>query len=139
MRLNQYVAEKRLAIFDDLKRGHSPREGAYDEHALADAKVKGQPQLGSTRFEPDSIHIEFIYPDPSTSASVVTVTLQSPERIVFMPVPSWVVESIWQGDIDGSYHFESEAAVLFREFEQQLTPEQNAELFGQHKMATGRS
>lgn len=139
MRLNQYVAEKRLAIFDDLKKGLAPREGTYDEHLLADAKVKSQPQLGSTRYEPQAIHIEFIYPDAATSASVLTVSLSSPERIVFMPVPGWVVESIWQGEIDGSYHFESEAMTLLQEFERQLSPERNPELFGQHKMATGRS
>jgi hypothetical protein len=138
MRLNQYVAEKRLAIFDDLKKGLPPREGVFDAHVLAEAKVKGVPQMGATRYTPDAVHIEFIYPDAATSAAVVTVTLTPPERIVFMPVPGWVVESIWQGEIDGSYHFESDAYALLRGFEEGLSASRNGELFG-HRMATGRS
>ena len=47
-----------------------------------------------------------------------------------MPVPSWVVESIWQGDIDGSYHFESEATELVAEFIEVLKREGNLAQFG---------
>jgi len=138
MSLNQFAAETRLRIFEELKMGFVPSVGEYSEQLLRDARSKGQPQLGATRYEPQSLLIEFIYPAVGTSATVVTVKVPSPERIVFMPVPSWVVESIWQGDIDGSYHFESEANKLLADFNAQLAPEANTILFGP-KTPTRRS
>ena len=130
MGLNQFTSELRSKIFEELKLGFVPSEGTYSEQLLRDARSKGQPQMGSTRFEPDAIVIEFIYPAPGTTATVVPVRVSSPERIVFMPVPSWVVESIWQGDIDGSYHFESEATELVAEFIEVLKREGNLAQFG---------
>jgi hypothetical protein len=128
--LNAYAAEKRLAIFEDLKQGLPPREGEFNEQAFRDGKVKGQPQMGTTRYEPQALIFEFIYPDPKTTATVLSVRLPSPERIVFLPVPDWVVETIWQGDIDGSYHFESEAGRLVAGFHTELAPDANLKWFG---------
>lgn len=130
MTLNAYAAAKRLAIFDELKRGMPPGEGAYDAAVLAEAKVKGEPQMGATRYEPDAILVEFIYPDPKTTSTILTVKLDPPERVVFMPVPSWVVENIWQGDIAGTFHFESEAQRLFAELGGELESEANKKWFG---------
>jgi hypothetical protein len=129
MTLNAYAAAKRLAIFEELKLGHPPSEGEFDAGLLAEAKVKGEPQMGSTRFAPESIFLEFIYPGPQTSSSVVTVKLDAPERIVFLPVPSWVVENIWQGDISGTFHFESEANRLYEELELELGKDANKKWF----------
>ena len=130
MVLNQFTSDLRSKIFEELKLGFVPSEGTYSEQVLRDARSKGQPQLGSTRYEPDAIVIEFIYPSPNTTATVVSVRISSPERIVFMSVPSWVVESIWQGEIDGSYHFESESAQLLSQFAASLDPEANLAQFG---------
>lgn len=130
MNLNAYVAAKRLAIFDELKGGLAPSEGTYDEAALAEGRVKGQPQMGATRYEPRAIFVEFIYPDPQTTSTILTIKLDPPERIVFLPVPSWVVESIWQGEIAGSFHFESDAMRLVDEFKTELTEEGNPKWFG---------
>jgi hypothetical protein len=137
MTLNQYAAEHRLAIFDELKRGLPPSQGEFDRPTFEAGKVKGQPQMGTTRYEPQMILVEFIYPDPLGAATVLTVRLPSPERIVFLPVPSWVVESIWQGEIDGTFHFESEAMRLLEELRQSLEPVPNSLLFGP-KQATRR-
>ena len=60
-----------------------------------------------------------------------------PERIVRMPVPEWVVESVWQGEVDGSYHFESHAYALLEAFTASLDPEENARRF-KGRMPTGR-
>jgi len=130
MVLNQFTSELRSKIFEELKLGFVPSEGTYSEQLLRDARSKGQPQLGSTRYEPAAVVIEFIYPSPGTTATVISIRIPSPERIVFMPVPSWVVESIWQGEIDGSYHFESEAAQLLAQFSALLDPEANLTQFG---------
>lgn len=137
MTLNQYAAEKRLSIFEELKQGLEPSEGEFDLHTLNEGRVKGLPQVGTTRYEPHAIQLEFIYPDAQSAATVFTVHLIPPERIVFLPVPSWVVESIWQGEIDGSFQFESEANRLLEQFRESLEPLPNSLLFGP-KQATRR-
>lgn len=133
MKLNTFVSEKRKAIFEDLVNGQTPKDGLVDADSLRDAQAKGSPQLGAVRFDPHSIYFEFIYPVRQSNTTIITITVSSPERIVFMPVPTWVIESIWQGDIDGSFHFESEARVLIREFEDGLGELVNAELFGDRR------
>jgi hypothetical protein len=130
MVLSQFVAQKRLRLLDELKSGQPPSEGRFDAALLAEGRMKGQPQLGTTRFSPTRIVFEIIFPDPKSTATVMPVEIDAPERIVFMPVPSWVVETIWQGDIDGSYHFESDAMRLMGELTAQLQPGANDALFG---------
>lgn len=128
--LSTYVSDKRNLIFEDLKAGRPPREGEFSASLLKEGKAKGEPQMGTTRFEPRAIVLEFIYPDPLSAATVLPVRIKTQERILFMPVPSWVVESIWQGDIDGSYHFESEAAELLAQYALLLEAEANGKWFG---------
>ena len=128
--LNAWQGEKRRKLFDDLVNGREPSEGSFSLDALKEGRAKGKPQMGSVRYEPDQVVVEFIYSDSTSSATVFTVTLTPPERIVFLPVPSWVIESIWQGEIAGSHHFESDARRLLREFEADLEPEANKKLFG---------
>lgn len=130
MPLNTYAAELRRSLFDDLLAGRAPSTGDFDAALLAEAKVKGAPQVGATRYAPDAIAFEFIYPDVAGSTIVFTVTVAAPERIVFLPVPEWVIESIWQGDIDGSYHFESDARRLVDGLVAQLEPDDNLKWFG---------
>src|SRR5258708_30976571 len=112
MNLNAFVAEKRLILLEDLKAGKAPREGEFDDATLKEGLVKGQPQLGATHYDPRSIFLEFIFPEPQSSSTVLTVRLDAPERIVYLPVPEWVLESIWEGEISGSFHFESDAMGL---------------------------
>lgn len=119
-----------MAIFEELKAGLAPSKGSFDPTVLKEARAKTGPQVGTTRYEPSCIHFEYIYSDPKTTASIVTVTVESPERIVFLPVPEWVIESIWQGEISGSYHFESDSRRLVEGFKSQLEPDRNLLLFG---------
>lgn len=130
MTLNAYSAAKKIALFEDLKKGLPPSEGVYDEVVLKEAKAKGDPQVGATKYEPNVIQIEFIYPDPKSTSTILVVKLTPPERIVFLPVPTWVVESIWQGEISGTYHFESEAKRLYNEFGLELEADANQKWFG---------
>lgn len=129
MILGAFAAESRLAILEALKAGLEPPTGEFDPELLKEARTKGAPQLGTTVFYPDRIVLEYIFPDPQRAATVLSVTVAAPERIVFMPVPEWVVESIWQGEVNGSYHFESHAAELLQRFADQLGAEANAEVF----------
>lgn len=133
MNLNAYVAERRRALFDDLRAGRAPSQGDYDENQLREARAKGEVQMGSARLSPHLIELEFIFPDPKAVSSIVTVRLTPPERIVFLPVPKWVVESIWQGEISGSHHFESDAYAMVEALRSQLEPEPNEALFGRQE------
>ncbi len=130
MALNQFVADARLRILGDLTAGRAPSIGEYSEQILSEGRPKGAAQMGSTRYQPDAVFVEFIFPAPGTTSTVLTVRLPTLERIVFMPVPTWVVESIWQGEIDGSFHFESDAERLLADFTNQLSPDHNFGLFG---------
>lgn len=129
MTLNQFAAERRLAILDRLVNGLEPQDGLFDPSVFLDAQSKGTPQMGTTRYLPDEIAFEFIYTGPQNIASILTVITPSPERIVYLPVPSWVVENVWQGEVAGAFHFESDAYRLLREFEAELTSASNRKWF----------
>jgi hypothetical protein len=130
MRLNEWAATMKTQIYEDLTAGKHPPVGKFDEHILREAQVKGKPQMGATTFEPNLAVFEFIYPDSNSSATVLQVAVDPPERIVMMPVPEWVMEEIWQGDVSGSAHFESEAMEMLRRFSSELEPSENGKLFG---------
>ena len=130
MTLNEYAAKQRLELYAELQGSRRPTQGTFDEEMLKRALATGRsPQMGITRYEAHAIHFEFIYPDPLGSTVVLVVTVTPPERIVYMPVPPWVVESIWQGEINGSPHFESDAERMLEEFRASLSPESNAAEF----------
>jgi len=130
MKLNEWSVEKKKSIFEALASRHDPPIGEFDRALLKECFAKGHAQMGATVYEPHAICFEFIFPDPLSTSTVLSVRVESPERIVFLPVPPWVIESIWQGDVDGSYHFESEAKALLDEYIVELAPESNAKWFG---------
>jgi hypothetical protein len=124
------VAEHRRAVYDDLMQQRPPSRGTYDVARLAEARTKGSPQVGSTRYEPHAIVQEFIFADPRASSVIVEVRLETPDRIVWMPVPSWVVENIWEGEITGSYAFASDAEAMLDAYREGLSEIANLESFG---------
>ncbi len=85
--------------------------------------------MGITKYEPGAAHLEFIFPDTSSTSTVFSVRISVPERIVYLPVPEWVIEDIWQGGISGAYHFESDARDLVLRLQEDLAPENNVEWF----------
>lgn len=117
-------------IYEELTAGKHPPIGRFDEHILREGQVKGKPQMGATTYDPNAAIFEFIYPDSNSSATVLQVLVDPPERIVMMPVPEWVVEEVWQGDVSGSAHFESEAMEMLRQFASELEAGANDKLFG---------
>lgn len=137
MSLNQFVSDVRKKVHEELLAGKNPSVGDYQVDLLKEAKVNGLPQMGSTRYFPEAIEIEFIYPRVGGTAIVFQVSIQTPERIVYLPVPEWVVESIWEGEIDGSYHFESDSESLVENFRAKLSKDENVAIFGV-KVATAR-
>jgi hypothetical protein len=129
MNLREFVAATKRSIFEELSRRQTPSLGTVDAARLADAFSKGRPQMGATNYQPDQIEFEFIFPDPGQSPVILVVSVVPPERIVFMPVPDWVVEDIWQGEISGSFVFASDCDRMLHEFHQVLQPDSNSALF----------
>ena len=130
MNLGEWSAHTKRSIFADLEAGLEPQTGDFDQGILKDARSKSTPQMGTTVYMPEVVRFEFLYNDPNSSTIIFSVTVRPPERVVYLPVPSWVVESIWQGEVDGSYHFESDARRLLDEFALSLEPANNKALFG---------
>lgn len=130
MKLNEWAAAMKTQIYDDLSVGKPPPLGRFDEAVFRAGQVKGKPQMGATTYEPNAATFEFIFPDSHSTATVLQVIVDPPERIVFLPVPEWVMEEIWQGDVAGSPHFESEAQELLRRFTAELEPGANEKHFG---------
>ena len=129
MDLNEWSSTTKRAIFADLSLGGAPSVGEFNSETLKEAQALGKPQVGATVYKPTHATFEYVYTGSNTTI-VFEVTVASPERIVYLPVPNWVIESIWQGEVSGSHHFESVAVRLLREFEATLAPEPNAPLFG---------
>jgi hypothetical protein len=129
MTLSQFAAQTRLRIFEDLREGRAPSVGTYSEVDLEEGRKKEAPQMGATVYKPDHIRCEFVFPDISTSATVLSVHVPTPERVVFLPVPEWVVESIWQGEISGTFHFESHAKELLAKLAAELGEQENLKWF----------
>jgi hypothetical protein len=128
--LNEWASSKKKRIFDALSNLQPPPEGEYDSDVLRDGFDKSKPQMGTTVYEPECACFEFIFPDRNSSATVLTVRVAPPERIVFLPVPPWVVETIWQGEVDGTYHFAGEAMKLIEVYLAELTEVANRKWFG---------
>jgi hypothetical protein len=129
MKLAEFTAKLKREIYDDLEAGRPPRIGRYNDAVLKEGWAKGRPQMGSVTYRPDGLTLEFITRDPQGSAVILAVEIDSPERIVLMPVPSWVIESVWQGEVLGSHHFESHARQHLAAFNNLLEPEANRPLF----------
>ena len=121
MNLNEFVAEKRNLIFEALVAGKEP-PGEFDPQVLREARTKGKPQMGSTRFEADSVVLEFIFPDARSAPAILDVRVASPDRIVFLPVPPWVIEQIWQGEVTGSHHFAAQAREMIARMADLIDP-----------------
>ncbi len=129
MTLREFVRDQIQAIFEALKAGGAPPIGEYDPAQLKECQRRSYPQVGTTNFQPDAIVLEFIYQDASLGPAVLSVRVPAPEPIVYMPVPDWVIEDVWQGDITGSFRFQSEAEQLLTAFREQVFTERNRAYF----------
>lgn len=125
----QETALLRGEILEDLKAKKEPRIGQFEPESLKNAFTKGSPQLGSMRYVPLGFFFEFIFPDAVGGTVILTVFVPAKERIVFLPVPDWVRQNIWQGDVDGSYFYESEVEGVLESFRGYLGAAENSQYF----------
>ena len=138
MTLREFVAQHKQSLLADLEDGRIPEVGRCDEESLAEALKLSTVRVGKAEIRPNEVSFEFILTKAGGESTVHSIVVDTPERVVFMPVPSWVVETIWQGEISGSHQFESDAQKLVEQLQESLTPEQTAELFTDRK-PVGRS
>ena len=127
--LSSYVGRLKRELWEDIKANREPRIGEFDAALLAGMRSKEAVQIGTAIYRPDQIILEFLFPEASGVPTILSVSITPPERIVFLPVPEWVIETIWQGDIDGSFHFESDAKLLLDKLLTLVTAEGNKPLF----------
>ncbi len=125
MRLGEWIAKQKATLLEDLLAHREPSIGTFDSAKLKEARARGKPQMGTTRYEFNQVLLEFIYPE-----HVLTIAVSTPEPIRFLPVPEWVIESIWQGEIDGTFQFESDARDMFDRFSKSVLSEENKVWFG---------
>jgi len=121
----------RKTVFTDLQAGNAPSIGSFSEELLKEGRAKGKPQMGTTRYKPDQILFEFIFADPRGVATLLVVSVPAPQRIVFMPVPEWVIEQIWQGEVTGSYQFVSDSHRMLESVSDLLSEKNNLRFFEQ--------
>ena len=129
MTLNEFVAQQKRRCYDDVVRGVAPDDARCDEARLKDLHEKGRATMGATGLRPEKVVFEFIFSLESGESEVLVVEVDPPERIVCLPVPEWVVESIWQGEVQGSFHFESHAKELIERFIEVTKAPQDAKWF----------
>jgi hypothetical protein len=129
MTLRQFVSEHQRIIFEALQRGLEPPIGAYDPDTFKECRRRTQVQTGTMRYRQDRLLFEFIYHEPSLGPAVLTVEVSTPEPLVYMPVPEWVIEDVWQGEVTGSFRFESEARQLLQNYSEPLFSEANLAFF----------
>jgi hypothetical protein len=129
MRLNEYLAVEKRRAFEAVLAGSKPAGMRCDEVRLRTLFERGKPTMGTTVLKPDVVSFEFVFTLDDGQTEVLSIELDPPERIVHLPVPEWVVENIWQGDVQGSYQFESDAARLVAAFGDELGRDANAKWF----------
>jgi len=129
MTLREFVRDQIQTIFEALKAGGAPPIGEYDPTQLKECQRRAYPQVGATNFQPNAVILEFIYQDASLGPAVLSVRVPAPEPIVYMPVPDWVIEDVWQGDVTGSFRFLSEAERLLESFREQVFTGRNRAYF----------
>jgi hypothetical protein len=131
MTLAEFVAHLRRQVLDALTSGSELAGFNFDPDRLKEGKRKGPPQAGAVRFTPTEVRLEFLFTAPGSAATVLEVSVAAPERIVWMPVPDWVIENIWEGEVIGSFAFESEALQRVNAYIAKLAQGINETDFGQ--------
>ena len=129
MTLNEFLAQRKNEMLAQISSGQIPSLGSYDQALLRDLQAKGSPQIGTAVLKPGLIVFEFIFSLAEGQTAVFPVEVVPPERIVHLPVPEWVIESVWQGEVQGSFHFESHARELLAKFQEEIHPSNNAKWF----------
>lgn len=133
----EFASAARRRVLADLESGEEPGAGEFDRERLRAARAHGEPRMGSMVVHPERLDLEFPFVS-AEGAVVFSVSVATPERVVAMPVPEWVVENVWHGTVEGSFVFESEARAMLGRLAALLEPGPNRALFA-GRASVGRS
>lgn len=125
----EWAVGKRRTLLETLKAGGRPGDATFDAAAVDAALAKGSPREGAIRFAPDAAIVEVHVAFAGSAPVILPFRFLAPERIVWMAVPEWVVENVWQGEVTGRHLFESEAWAALDRVAAGLMPEPNAAAF----------
>ena len=100
MRLNEFLAVEKRRAFEAVLTGSKPVGMRCDEGRLKALFEKGKPTMGTTVLNADQISFEFVFTLDDGQTEVLSIVLDPPERIVYMPVPEWVVENLLKNALE---------------------------------------
>ena len=113
----EWAVGRRRTLLETLKAGKRPDDATFDAGAVEAALAKGVPREGAIRFLPDAAIVE------------VHVAFAGSAPAIWMAVPDWVVENVWQGEVTGRHLFESQARAALDRVAAGILPEPNAAAF----------
>lgn len=132
MTLREFTNVTRKQILDALQHKLPPPIGHFDRRTFEDAVQMREVQMGCTRYTPHSVVLEFVFLHDTPGAPLILcVEVDAPEPVVFMPVPEWVQEDVWQGEVKGTFRLRSEAERMIESFRRQVLEEDNTHYFDQ--------
>lgn len=128
--LREFTNATRKQILDALQRKQAPPIGHFDQKTFEEAMQMREVQMGSARYTPRSVVLEFIFLHDNPGAPLILcVEVDTPEPVVFMPVPDWVQQDVWQGEVKGTFRLRSEAERLMEAFRHHVLEEENLHYF----------
>lgn len=130
MTLREFTNASRKQILHALQHKQAPPFGHYDRKTFEEAVQMREVQMGSAHYTPHSVILEFIFLHDNPGAPLIlSVEVDTPEPVVFMPVPDWVQQDVWQGEVKGTFRLRSEAGQMIEAFRQHTLEEQNLHYF----------
>jgi len=117
MTLREFTNTTRKQVFEALQHKTPPPIGHFDLKTFEEAIQLRQVQMGGAHYTPHSVVLEFVFLHDSPGAPLIlSVEVETPEPVVYMPVPEWVQEDVWQGEVKGTFRLRSEAERMLSDF-----------------------
>jgi len=130
MTLREFTNTTRRQILEALQHKQPPPVGRFDQKTYEEAMQMREMQMSSAHYTPHSVILEFLFWHDNPSAPLILcVEVDTPEPVVFMPVPDWVQQDVWQGEVKGTFRLRSEAEQLIEAFRHHVLECKNPDYF----------
>ncbi len=130
MTLREFTNTTRKQVFEALRHRMPPPIGHFDRKTFEEAVQMREVQMGGAHYTPHSVVLEFVFLHDNPGAPLIlSVEVETPEPVVFMPVPDWVQEDVWQGEVKGTFRLRSEAERMLNAFRHHVLECENLHYF----------
>ncbi|MCS6949110.1 MAG: hypothetical protein NZ520_01480 [bacterium] len=130
MTLREFTNAARKQILEALQHKQPPPIGHFDRKAFEEAMQMREVQMGSAHYTPRSVVLEFVFwHDTPGAPLILSVEVETPEPVVFLPVPDWVQQDVWQGEVKGTFRLRSEAEQMLETFRRHVLEGENLHYF----------